>query len=120
MDEAGQPLGRASPDDESGLERRFSVPSAVGGNRCADAVNHSFIASVQASQWGGVAYSPAIRPRPLGPRQGGAFQRCRRAEAAQELVSPYCRELLLEPARYWTASIEHDPRELPLPVELFC
>jgi hypothetical protein len=36
-------------------------------------VNHSFIASVQASQWGGVAYSPAIRPRPLGPRQGGAF-----------------------------------------------
>jgi hypothetical protein len=37
-------------------------------------VNHSFIASVQASQWGGVAYSPAIRPRPLGPRQGGAFR----------------------------------------------
>src|SRR5215204_924454 len=36
-------------------------------------VNHSFIASVQASQWGSVAYSPAIRPRPLGPRQGGAF-----------------------------------------------
>ena len=31
MDEAGQPLGRASPDDESGLEPRFSVPSAVGG-----------------------------------------------------------------------------------------
>src|SRR3954470_283906 len=72
MDEAGQPLGRASPDDESGLEPHFSVPSAVGGNRCADAVNHSFIASVQASQWGGVAYSPAIRPRPLGPRQAGA------------------------------------------------
>src|SRR5215204_1834604 len=69
----GQPLGRASPDDESGLEPRFSVPSAVGGTRCAAAVNHSFIASVQASQWGGVAYSPAIRPRPLGPRQGGAL-----------------------------------------------
>jgi len=29
MDEAGQPLGRASPDDESGLEPRFS---AAGGN----------------------------------------------------------------------------------------
>src|SRR3954464_3468709 len=26
---AGQPLGRASPDDEGGLEPRFSVPSAV-------------------------------------------------------------------------------------------
>ena len=29
MDEAGQPLGRASPDDESGFEPRFSVPSAA-------------------------------------------------------------------------------------------
>jgi len=61
----------------------FRQPSA--GTRCADAVNHSFIASVQASQWGVVAYSPASRPRPLGPRQGGAFRVARRAEAAQEL-----------------------------------
>ena len=61
---------------EEDLEAEFerSVESRQSaGTRCAAAVNHSFIASVQASQWGGVAYSPAIRPRPLGPRQGGAL-----------------------------------------------
>ena len=84
MDEAGQPLGRASPDDESGLERVSQFPQPSAGTRCADAVNHSFIASVQASQWGGVAYSPAIGPAlsdhvRAGPFAGGLRWRARRA-----------------------------------------
>src|SRR5829696_4453640 len=62
-----------APSCSTSLGTTRTARSPRAGTRCADAVNHSFIASVQASQWGGVAYSPAIRPRPLGPRQGGAF-----------------------------------------------
>ena len=75
--------GRSRPAPWPSIARRreriraaflSSLSSRRSGTRYADAVNHSFIASVQASQWGGLAYSPAIRPRPLGPRQGGAFR----------------------------------------------
>src|SRR5215204_7442479 len=64
-------LGGVITPEHTSWRWTASLPGCVEGQ--AAKLRASFIASVQASQWGGVAYSPAIRPRPLGPRQGGAL-----------------------------------------------
>ena len=77
MDEAGQPLGRASPDDESGLEPRFSVPSAVGGNplptpstiRSSRAFKHPNGAALRIAPLFGPALSDHVRAVAGGRRR---------------------------------------------------
>ena len=95
MDEAGQPLGRASPDDESGLEPRFSVPSAVGGNplptpstiRSSRAFKHPNGAALRIAPLFGPALSDHVRAGPLPT----GFAESREGRSRDEAPASYSR-----------------------------
>ena len=117
MAEAGQPLGRASPDDESGLEPRFSVPSAVGGNplrrrpstiRSSRAFKHPNGAALRIAPLFGPALSDHVRAGPFALRA---------ARRRRSWADPYCRGACSWSPRVLDSEHEHDRpnREPPLP-----
>src|SRR5215213_11019817 len=97
MAEAGQPLGRASPDDESGFEPRFSVPSAAVARepatptpstiRSSRAFKHPNGAALRIAPLFGPALSDHVRAGPLP----AGFAESREGRSRDEAPASYSR-----------------------------